>query len=55
MPRHYVVKFLKENGLLEQDRSYYTAVQVSENVSMEKFIHPYKEAAPSLAQDHAAA
>ncbi|XP_025813725.1 transcription termination factor MTERF4, chloroplastic-like [Panicum hallii] len=55
MPRHYVVKFLKENGLLEQDRSYYTAVQVSENVFMEKFIHPYKEAAPSLAQDYAAA
>ncbi|RLN12173.1 hypothetical protein C2845_PM09G08650 [Panicum miliaceum] len=55
MPRHFVVKFLKENGLLEQDRSYYTAVQVSENVFMEKFIHPYKEAAPSLAQDYAAA
>ncbi|CAL5043690.1 unnamed protein product [Urochloa decumbens] len=55
MPRYYVVKFLKENGLLEQDRSYYTAVQVSENVFMEKFICPYKEAAPSLAQDYAAA
>ena len=55
MPRHYVVKFLKENGLLEQDRSYYTAVQVSENVFMEKFIHPYKEPVPSLAQDYAAA
>ncbi|OEL22359.1 hypothetical protein BAE44_0016623 [Dichanthelium oligosanthes] len=55
MPRHYVVKFLKENGLLEQDRSYYTAVQVSENVFMEKFIRPYKEAAPNLAQDYAAA
>ncbi|CAD6337157.1 unnamed protein product [Miscanthus lutarioriparius] len=55
MPRHYVVNYLKENGLLEQDRSYYTAVQVSENVFMEKFIRPYKEAAPSLALDYAAA
>ncbi|XP_062228495.1 transcription termination factor MTERF4, chloroplastic-like [Phragmites australis] len=55
MPRHYVVKFLKANGLLEHDRSYYTAVQVSENVFMEKFICPYKEAAPSLAEDYAAA
>jgi mTERF domain-containing protein, mitochondrial len=54
MPRHYVVKFLKENGLLEHDRSYYTAVQVSENVFMEKFIHPFMEAAPSLDQDYAA-
>ncbi|KAJ1258681.1 hypothetical protein BS78_10G094200 [Paspalum vaginatum] len=53
VPRHYVVKYLRENGLLE--RSYYTAVQVSENVFMEKFIRPYKEAAPSLAQDYAAA
>ncbi|CAL5037657.1 unnamed protein product [Urochloa decumbens] len=41
--------------LITQDRSYYTAVQVSENVFMEKFICPYKEAAPSLAQDYAAA
>ncbi|RCV20910.1 hypothetical protein SETIT_4G095900v2 [Setaria italica] len=41
--------------LITQDRSYYTAVQVSENVFMEKFIRPYKEAAPSLAQDYAAA
>jgi mTERF domain-containing protein len=55
MPRHYVVNYLKENGLLEQNRSYYTAVQVSENVFMEKFILPYKEAAPSLALDYAAA
>ncbi|KAF8772599.1 hypothetical protein HU200_005559 [Digitaria exilis] len=53
MPRHCVVKFLKEKGLLEQDRSYYTAVQVSENVFVEKFICPYSEAAPSLAQDYA--
>jgi mTERF domain-containing protein, mitochondrial len=55
MPRHYVVKFLKENGLLEHDQSYYTAVQVSENVFMEKFIRPFMEAAPNLDQDYAAA
>uniref|UniRef100_A0A804MS14 mTERF transcription factor n=1 Tax=Zea mays TaxID=4577 RepID=A0A804MS14_MAIZE len=45
----------KENGLLEQDRSYYTAVQMSESAFMDKFICPYKEAAPSLALDYAAA
>ncbi|KAJ1258682.1 hypothetical protein BS78_10G094300 [Paspalum vaginatum] len=55
VPRHYVVKFLKENGLLEDDRSYNTAVKVRENVFLEKFIHPYKKVAPSLAQDYAAA
>jgi mTERF domain-containing protein, mitochondrial len=46
---------VKENGLLEQDRSYYTAVQMSESAFMDKFICPYKEAAPSLALDYAAA
>ncbi|WVZ78006.1 LOW QUALITY PROTEIN: hypothetical protein U9M48_025787 [Paspalum notatum var. saurae] len=55
MPRHYVVKFLKDNGLLEHGPSYYTAVQLSENGFMDKFIRPYKDAAPSLAQDYAAA
>uniref|UniRef100_A0A0A8ZUB7 Uncharacterized protein n=1 Tax=Arundo donax TaxID=35708 RepID=A0A0A8ZUB7_ARUDO len=55
IPRHYVVKFLKANGLLGHDRSYYSAVQVSEKAFMEKFICPYKEAAPHLAEDYAAA
>ncbi|CAN6198247.1 unnamed protein product [Urochloa humidicola] len=51
------VEFLKKTFRWSdaEDRSYYTAVQVSENVFMEKFICPYKEAAPSLAQDYAAA
>lgn len=53
-PRYYVVKYLKANGLLQRNRSYYTAAQVSEKVFMEKFIHPHKEAAPLLAQDYAA-
>uniref|UniRef100_A0ACD5ZUP9 Uncharacterized protein n=2 Tax=Avena sativa TaxID=4498 RepID=A0ACD5ZUP9_AVESA len=53
-PRYYVVKFLKENGLLRHDRSYYTAAQVSEKVFLEKYIHPYKKAAPCLAEDYAA-
>nr|TKW20539.1 hypothetical protein SEVIR_4G095300v2 [Setaria viridis] len=44
IPRHYVMKFLKENGLLKHDRSYYSAVVVTE-----------KEAAPHLAEDYAAA
>ncbi|KAM0860193.1 hypothetical protein ACQ4PT_046706 [Festuca glaucescens] len=53
-PRYYVVKFLKDNGLLQRNRSYYTAAQVSEKVFVEKFIHPYKKAAPYLAEDYAA-
>ncbi|XP_048540477.1 uncharacterized protein LOC125519765 [Triticum urartu] len=53
-PRYYVVKFLKENGLLKPNRSFYTAAQVSEKVFVDKFIRPHKEAAPRLAEDYAA-
>ncbi|KAM3309662.1 hypothetical protein ACQJBY_030756 [Aegilops geniculata] len=52
-PRHYVVKYLKENGFLDHDRDYYTALCMSEKVFMEKFICPHKEAAPHLAEDYA--
>jgi mTERF domain-containing protein len=53
MPRHYVVKFLKANGLLGLDRSYYAAVSLTEKVFVHKYIHPYKETAPQLAEDYA--
>jgi mTERF domain-containing protein len=54
-PRSYVVKFLKEKGLLDQDRDHYSALMIGEKVFMKKFICPHKEAAPHLAEDYAAA
>uniref|UniRef100_A0ACD5XNN3 Uncharacterized protein n=1 Tax=Avena sativa TaxID=4498 RepID=A0ACD5XNN3_AVESA len=54
-PRYYVLKFLKENGLLDHDRDYYSAVALIEKVFVEKFICPHKEAAPHLSQDYEAA
>uniref|UniRef100_A0A453MTW4 Uncharacterized protein n=3 Tax=Aegilops tauschii TaxID=37682 RepID=A0A453MTW4_AEGTS len=54
-PRHYVLKFVKENGLLDRDRSYFSAVDMTENVFVEKFVRPHIEAAPHLAEDYAAA
>ncbi|KAM0885238.1 hypothetical protein ACQ4PT_030473 [Festuca glaucescens] len=54
-PRYYVVKFLKENGLLDRDRSFFPAVTVTERVFVEKYIIPHDEAAPNLAEDYAAA
>ncbi|KAM3297182.1 hypothetical protein ACQJBY_039185 [Aegilops geniculata] len=54
-PRYYVVTFLKENGLLDHGRDYYYAVKMTEKVFMEKFICPYKDAAPYLAEDYVAA
>ena len=42
-PRHYVMRFLKANGLLDCDRSYFSAFMVTEKVFVEKYICPYKE------------
>jgi mTERF domain-containing protein len=53
-PRYYVLKLLKEKGLLHQDRDYYSTVMITEKLFMEKFICPHKEAAPHLAEDYAA-
>ncbi|XBJ20063.1 hypothetical protein VPH35_010944 [Triticum aestivum] len=54
-PRHYVVKYLKENGFLDHGRDYYYTLCISEKVFMERFICPHKEAAPHLAEDYASA
>jgi mTERF domain-containing protein len=54
-PRYYVLKLLKEKGLLHQDRDLYNIVMIAEKLFMEKFICPHKEAAPRLAEDYAAA
>ncbi|CAM0947690.1 unnamed protein product [Alopecurus aequalis] len=54
-PRYCVVKFLKENGLLDQKRDNFNAFTVSEKMFVEKFVYSHKEAAPHLAQDYAAA
>uniref|UniRef100_A0A453JJF0 Uncharacterized protein n=1 Tax=Aegilops tauschii subsp. strangulata TaxID=200361 RepID=A0A453JJF0_AEGTS len=54
-PRYYVLKFLKENGLVDRDLSFHTAVNRPEKFFVEKFICPHKEAAPHLAEDYAIA
>jgi mTERF domain-containing protein len=54
-PRYYVLKLLKEKGLLHQDRDYHSTVMITDKLFMEKFICPHKEAVPHLAQDYAAA
>uniref|UniRef100_A0ACD5TBD5 Uncharacterized protein n=2 Tax=Avena sativa TaxID=4498 RepID=A0ACD5TBD5_AVESA len=54
-PRHYAVKFLKENGLLKRDPGYSAVVKLTEKAFMEKFICPHKEAVPHLSGYYAAA
>ncbi|KAF7077074.1 hypothetical protein CFC21_081663 [Triticum aestivum] len=54
-PRCYVLKFLKENRLLDRDWSFYTAVTRPEKYFIKKCICPYKESVPHLAEEYAAA
>ncbi|VAI41870.1 unnamed protein product [Triticum turgidum subsp. durum] len=54
-PRHYVVNFLKENGLLDRERSYYAFCRMTDKAFTDKYICPHKEAAPHLAKYYAAA
>jgi len=51
-PRYHVLKFLKANGLLDQNRDYYSAIILTKEVFLKKFICPHKEAAPHLAEDY---
>ncbi|KAF7087743.1 hypothetical protein CFC21_090908 [Triticum aestivum] len=54
-PRYYVVKFLKANGLLDRGRDYYSVFSYVEKVFVQRYICPYKDAAPHLAEDYDAA
>ncbi|KAI4978792.1 hypothetical protein ZWY2020_015545 [Hordeum vulgare] len=54
-PRCYVLKFIKQNGLVNHDPSFSGALTRTEKDFMEMYIRPHKEAAPHLAQDYATA
>ncbi|KAM3296998.1 hypothetical protein ACQJBY_039069 [Aegilops geniculata] len=47
-PRYYVIKFLKENGLLDHDPSFFTVVKMTEKVFVEKFICPHRTALKTM-------
>ncbi|VAI53096.1 unnamed protein product [Triticum turgidum subsp. durum] len=54
-PRYYVLKFLKETGLVDRHRGFYNVLTKTERNFVDKYICPHKEAAPHLAQDYATA
>ncbi|GJN22285.1 hypothetical protein PR202_gb09840 [Eleusine coracana subsp. coracana] len=49
VPRHVVVKALKEKGLVDQDRCFFNVVAPTEEKFLEKFVAPYEESIPGLA------
>uniref|UniRef100_A0A0A9BKC6 Uncharacterized protein n=1 Tax=Arundo donax TaxID=35708 RepID=A0A0A9BKC6_ARUDO len=55
MPRHYVLKVLKEKGLVKKDVDFYGTVSQIEKTFAKRFLDPYKESVPGLADSYAAA
>uniref|UniRef100_A0ACD5VAK2 Uncharacterized protein n=2 Tax=Avena sativa TaxID=4498 RepID=A0ACD5VAK2_AVESA len=55
IPRYYVLKFLKENGFLDRDWRFYTVLTKTQDGFVKKYICPYKDVAPHLAEEYAAA
>jgi len=55
MPRHYVLKALKAKGLVEKDVDFFAAVTPKEKVFTKRFLDPYKDSFPGLADAYAAA
>ncbi|WVZ73665.1 hypothetical protein U9M48_021948 [Paspalum notatum var. saurae] len=49
VPRHLVLTALKEKGLVEQDRCFFNVVAPTEEKFLEKFVAPYEESIPGLA------
>ncbi|CAN6274422.1 unnamed protein product [Urochloa humidicola] len=55
VPRHLVLKALKERGLVEQDRCFFNVVAPTEDKFLDKFVAPYEESIPGLADAYESA
>jgi mTERF domain-containing protein len=53
MPRQSLLKLLREKGLLNVEWDYYTTASMAENKFVKKFVDPYKNSVPGLADDYA--
>lgn len=55
MPRHCLLKVLRQKGLLNVELDYYATASMAEKKFVQKFVDPYKETIPGLADDYASA
>ncbi|XP_073009968.1 transcription termination factor MTEF18, mitochondrial-like [Typha latifolia] len=55
IPRNLVLKILKARGLHEGGSDFYSAVVLSEEKFLKKFIHPHEQRIPGLFEDYLAA
>ncbi|KAF8779798.1 hypothetical protein HU200_002058 [Digitaria exilis] len=53
LPRHSVLKVLKEKGLLKFELDFYSTALLAEKDFVKKFVHPFKNNAPGLVEDYA--
>ncbi|CAL5084093.1 unnamed protein product [Urochloa decumbens] len=53
LPRRWLLKVLKEKGLLKFELDYYVTASMAEKEFVEKFVHPFKNHVPGLANDYA--
>jgi mTERF domain-containing protein, mitochondrial len=53
MPRYFLVKVLREKGLLNAELDHYSTISVGEKMFVQKFVHPYKDHVPGLTDDYA--
>ncbi|KAL5208720.1 hypothetical protein ABZP36_033155 [Zizania latifolia] len=54
VPRHYVMKVLKEKGLIQEDKSFYAMLTIRDEVFRCRYVEPHKDVLPGLADAYAA-
>lgn len=55
VPRHFVLEALRAKGLVERDINFHQVAKQSEKAFIKRFLDPYKESIPGLADAYAAA
>jgi mTERF domain-containing protein, mitochondrial len=53
LPRHFLLKVLREKGFLNVELSYYSTAVIFEKLFVKKFVLSYKDHVPGLADDYA--
>ncbi|KAF8729475.1 hypothetical protein HU200_017409 [Digitaria exilis] len=53
LPRHIVLKVLKEKGLLKFELDFYSTALLAEKDFVKKLVHPFKNHAPGIVEDYA--
>ncbi|PUZ61221.1 hypothetical protein GQ55_4G258700 [Panicum hallii var. hallii] len=52
LPRHCLLKVLREKGLLKGEPDYYGTASMGEKIFVEKYVHPFKNHVPGLTDDY---